>query len=45
MKGAIARAEELVSNTPNAWMPQQFNNPRESRRASTHDGRGNLGGY
>jgi cysteine synthase A len=27
MKGAIARAEELVSNTPNAWMPQQFNNP------------------
>src|SRR6187455_632784 len=27
MKGAIARAEELVTNTPNAWMPQQFNNP------------------
>src|SRR6058998_1147566 len=27
MKGAIARAEEIVSNTPNAWMPQQFNNP------------------
>lgn len=27
MKGAIARAEELVANTPNAWMPQQFNNP------------------
>ena len=27
MKGAIARAEELVKNTPNAWMPQQFNNP------------------
>lgn len=27
MKGAIARAEELVQNTPNAWMPQQFNNP------------------
>ena len=26
MKGAIARAEELVRNTPNAWMPQQFNN-------------------
>src|SRR5262245_20775421 len=26
MKGAIARAEELVKNTPNAWMPQQFNN-------------------
>ena len=26
MKGAIARAEDLVKNTPNAWMPQQFNN-------------------
>ena len=26
MKGAIARAEEIVKNTPNAWMPQQFNN-------------------
>jgi cysteine synthase A len=27
MKGAIARAEELVEAIPNAWMPQQFNNP------------------
>ncbi len=27
MKGAIARAEELVRTTPDAWMPQQFNNP------------------
>ena len=27
MKAAIARAEELVSVTPGAWMPQQFNNP------------------
>ena len=27
MKGAIARAEQLVKDTPNAWMPQQFNNP------------------
>jgi cysteine synthase A len=27
MKGAIARAEELLKKTPNAWMPQQFNNP------------------
>ena len=27
MKGAIARAEELVAATPGAWMPQQFENP------------------
>lgn len=26
MKGAIARAQELVNATPNAWMPQQFEN-------------------
>jgi cysteine synthase A len=26
MKGAIARAQELASQTPNAWMPQQFEN-------------------
>jgi cysteine synthase A len=26
MKGAIARAQELVAQTPNAWMPQQFEN-------------------
>jgi cysteine synthase A len=27
MKGAIARATQLVSETPGAWMPQQFENP------------------
>lgn len=26
MKGAIERARELVASTPNAWMPQQFDN-------------------
>ncbi|MFL5350798.1 MAG: cysteine synthase A [Hyalangium sp.] len=26
MKGAIARAQELVAQTPGAWMPQQFEN-------------------
>jgi cysteine synthase A len=26
MKGAIERAKELVSETPNSWMPQQFEN-------------------
>ena len=27
MKGAIARAEELIAATPGSWMPQQFDNP------------------
>lgn len=27
MKGAIARAEELLAQTPGAWIPQQFENP------------------
>lgn len=27
MAGAIARAEEIVEATPNAWMPKQFENP------------------
>jgi cysteine synthase len=27
MKGAIAKAQELVAETPGAWMPQQFDNP------------------
>ena len=27
MKGAIARAQELIAATPGSWMPQQFENP------------------
>ncbi len=27
MKGAIARAQEIVAETPGAWMPMQFENP------------------
>jgi cysteine synthase A len=42
MKGAIARAEEIVKNTPQAWMPQQFNNPANpaiARRRRRKSGR------
>ena len=27
MKGALERAEQLLTSTPGAWMPQQFDNP------------------
>ena len=27
MKGAIEKAKELIANNPDAWMPQQFENP------------------
>jgi cysteine synthase A len=40
MKGAIAKAEELVEDTPNAFMPQQFNNaanPEIHRRTTAEE--------
>jgi len=27
MNGAVARAEQIVAENKNAWMPQQFKNP------------------
>ena len=27
MRGAVQRAEQIVAQTPDAWMPQQFKNP------------------
>jgi len=27
MKGAIAKAQQLIATTPDSWMPQQFDNP------------------
>ncbi|HEX5502895.1 MAG TPA: cysteine synthase A [Thermomicrobiales bacterium] len=31
MSGAVRRAEQLVAETPGAWMPQQFENPANPR--------------
>jgi cysteine synthase len=37
MKGSIDRANELIAETPNSWMPQQFDNPAnvEAHRRTT----------
>ncbi|WP_375418258.1 cysteine synthase A [uncultured Hymenobacter sp.] len=31
MKGAIEKAQEIVANTPGAWLPMQFSNPANIR--------------
>ncbi len=31
MSGAVARAEQILAETPNSWMPQQFKNPSNPR--------------
>jgi cysteine synthase A len=40
MKGAIARAEQILAETPNGWMPQQFkntSNPAVHRRTTAEE--------
>ncbi len=40
MKGAIARAQELLQTTPSSWMPQQFENEANievHRRTTAHE--------
>ena len=38
MAGAVRKAEELLSETPGAYMPQQFNNPANTEAHYKHTG-------
>jgi len=45
MRGAIAKAEEIVGSLPDAFIPQTVSEPGQPGDPSPHDGRGNLEGH
>ena len=42
MRGAIAKAEEIVATLPDAFIPQQFRQPGQPRDPPPHHRGGNL---